>query len=386
MAKARTLSSQVRNGALLAGIPLLLTGFVPYTLEPKVVFSWQVARSTDHVAPLVAPAAGLMILAVGLVPGLPRFLRALLMMVFAGAAGWFIYDLVANTSALPTDSLGDVESILTEPRTLFLVGSLFAAGIFELWMQARKVSKALAFLAFLGWGAFSSNLFLPVADEMPIVTLIESIDVIGQAGAGAAVAFSVFCMFFLLVFLSLIFAVMRLFGSAHNMLGGLWRTGAMGVVTVGAPGWIILIAGVTALVESDNLEGLLAVANISAIGWGLSVGLLAGIVHTVMGFAPDVIRLQPQRSGQAHRGFSPHEVTHPAAHQAGARVPSSHRPFNYDGQPQAQPQQAAPAAAPQLEPYPGYPGYFVCPNGACRGGVAANTPSCPHCGSQVSWG
>lgn len=393
MAKVRSLESRVRNGALLAGIPLLMTGFVPYSLDP-LWFSWNIARETDQLAPLIAPAAGLMTIAVGVVPGLPRIARALLMMIFAGVAGYFLFDLLTDTNFGRQDYISVGTSALKEPRVLLFLGTIAAAAVFELAVQAKKASKLFAFLALLSWGGFLSNFFVPVAGEMPITSMIETVTESAGIDGDVILALSLACIFLLLSFFGVLFAFLRLVRSQEGMLRGPWRSSWSGILMGGAFGWVTFVVVGAAMIAGENYDAATVLFNGCAVLWGVGLGLTAGFAHTLLGFAasaplpargfkPAPVSPPPAGSTATLMDASAPQPFHPAAAQAYApqvqRVPAP------QPTPAIQPAPVEPASAPRplLEPYPGYPGYFICPNSACRGGISPNDNTCPHCGQPV---
>ena len=391
MAKVKTLESRVRNGALLAGIPLLLAGFIPYYLDP-LVFSWTVARETDQLAPLITPAAGLMILAVGIVPGLPRLARALMMLIFSATAFYFFLGFFADVRLGPIRGVGS--GFLEEPRVIYFLASIVLASACELMLQGKKTSKAFTAMALLGWSAFFANYFIPVGGVVPLLGVIEGLQSGVDLEKENLVGFIVFCFFFLIAFLSVVFSLIRLMRSPEGMIRTQWRSSSTAYVVSGAFGWIPMVLIVMYSVAADDFDVLAVGAVVCFTLWGLFVGVSAGLANTVLGFArsgpPIAHGFRPQPVAPAMAGAAPTMIGNagpPAAQPAYAPAPqpAQARP---QPSPQIQPMPAPvaaplPPAKPQLEAYPGYPGYFICPNGQCRTGVTADAGSCPACGAAL---
>ena len=401
MAKVKTLESRVRNGALLAGIPLLLAGFIPYYLDP-LVFSWTVARETDQLAPLITPAAGLMILAVGIVPGLPRLARALMMLIFSATAFYFFLECFAGARLGPINAVG--RGFLEEPRVIFFLATIVLASACELMVQGKKTSKAFTILALLGWSAFFSNYFVPVGDVVPLLGVIEGLQSGIDLERENLIGFVVFCVFFLVGFLSIVFSLIRLMRSPEGMIRTQWKSSSAAYMLAGAFGWVPLILMVIYSIAADNFDVLAVGTVVCFTLWGLFIGVSSGLGNTILGFTrsspPIAHGFRPQPVAPAMAGAAPTMIggaqgqppatqpAHLATPQAAPRPQPAYQAPQPQPAPQVQPMpaQAAaplPPAKPQLEPYPGYPGYFICPNGQCRTGVTANAGNCPACGTAI---
>ena len=160
----------------------------------------------------------------------------------------------------------------------------------------------------------------------------------------------------------------------------------------GSLGWVLLVVVASGMIAEEKFDYLPLVFNGSAILWGIGVGLTAGLAHTFLGFTAS--------APTPARGFQPQPVAPPPAGSKATLMDGSPavQPYSPPAMQPSPPQvqtvpapQAAPTiepapvapAQPQLEPYPGYPGYFICPNNACRGGVGPQDAVCPHCQQQI---
>jgi hypothetical protein len=450
MAKVRSLDSQFRRGALLVGIPLFLSAFIPFNLDP-LLFSWDMARRMDQFALLVPPACGLMMIAAALLPGLPRAARAILMLVFAVAS---VVAVAMVATGMEGESAAQLEAVgELGPRAWYALAAPTLAGLFEFLLQGKKTSKALCVLALIGWAGIVAQLFIPFGGEMPVAGLIDALDHLGGVPLPQLVMMGLAVAFILLAFLSMIFAFIRLLRAPEGMVTAPWGNGFAGFVAAGWAAIALLVMMSVQMIDAGEASGVVAAVARSFALWGLLTALPVSVAHTLLGFTSANVPVAARYSGSTAPRPSSHSAeaaptisTSAAAIQlAGGGLPQRHEPtpqyqapaqpqyqapaqpqyqapaqpqyqapaqpqyqapaqpqYQAPAQPQyqapAQPQYQAPAqpqyhappvqaprtaAALNLAPYPGYPGYFICPNAQCRGGVAADATVCPHCNQAL---
>ncbi len=270
----------------MAGIPMLLAGLKPFGLDP-IQFAWNVAKATGSVEPLVPAAAGLMLTAVGVIPGLPRLLRALLVLAFSG--GVVALLVVMSDGGGPG---GNVD--LSDVSTIALLGVFLLATVAEILLQARKTSKAFTALALVGWLAFLGWFAVPWRGGEPfLINLIEGLpqlfEEIGRSGAEALAAgwvIIVAALVILLALLSVIFAFLRLIRAPEAMVRSPYKSGWVAVLVAGTPGIMMLGAMFFVAVSTDTAELLLPATASGFIFWGMGVGVVSGLAHTILGIMP----------------------------------------------------------------------------------------------------
>ncbi|MBN1944205.1 MAG: PT domain-containing protein, partial [Bradymonadales bacterium] len=363
MAAVRPIDLSARRGALLTGIPLLVGGLAPINMEP-LTFLWDVAAQTHSVRPLLIPAAGLMITAVGLLPGLPRLVRGLLILLFVTVPGYFSFEMLTGMGG---ERAG---AFLHSVRGQLLVASIGVAAVTEMMVSWKKTSKVLAGLAMVGWLSFVVLMSLPGADgKLLVLVMFDGLTnlsrlpgILPKIMAGWVSGLPLL----LLVFgvLGGVFALIRLVRSSEGMLRSFYRSGWAGILMAGSISLFLtgyLVLGAIAL---EVYEAILPAVGAGLMLFGLCVGVTAGLAHTLLGLmsppGPIVVEdFVPGMVGQPKAAGEPQPYAHPAfsrdptPDQMFARQPYGQPlPQAFD-QPPAQPFGQAPAqpfAQPPAQP------------------------------------
>jgi hypothetical protein len=350
MVKVRSLDSAVRHGALLAGIPLLVAGLVPLSLDP-LRFIWNVGR----IEPLLLPAGGLVMILVGALPGVPRVLRGLLLLLLGVGPVTFLII----TDTLPMVFPGQPEELVASLQGKLFFGSILLAAFLELLAQGRKTSKFFVLLACLGWLAYLAQLVLPFSggdlafgafgpESMRAVQSIEVLQRVPDIEVPAlqiVIAWEAVAplLLGLLAFFGFLFALIRLLRSPSRMLGTSFKSGWAGTLAAGFVAFYLAVPIIVLGIDAEMPGIAFFGANSLALPWGVCIAVVAGLAHFLLGFTPSV----PAASFSPEAGYPPGTQTpggpvqalQPPPTPAGMAQAPAQTPVNYPASAPVLPQQ-----------------------------------------------